>query len=132
MKIWKHICLEKGVQRVDGKHTIVLYIFDNRIKLKARTRPGVVGTLIRSGAQVFGACAPVNKDVIQVIRDLDGKNLSRSTINELIKRNKKYSPYRFSRDYQMVIAWLNFEHEGKRIDKSTFRRELRAGRLSLI
>ncbi|HXZ94825.1 MAG TPA: hypothetical protein VEG28_02810 [Dehalococcoidia bacterium] len=123
--------MEKSRITVDGEHTIVLYLFDKRIKLYAKTRSGVVAALIRSDAQVFGACAPVNKKVIQAIRDLDGKNLSRSTINQLTRRNKKYTPFRFSRDYRMIIKWLNFEYEGKRIDKSTFRRELRAGRLSV-
>ena len=81
----------------------------------------------------FSALVPplISKKVIQAIKDLDGKNLSRSTIDQLTRRNKKYTPFRFSRDYQMIIKWLTFEYEGKRIAKSTFGRELRAGRLSV-
>ncbi|MGA2310466.1 MAG: hypothetical protein ABSG57_13085 [Candidatus Bathyarchaeia archaeon] len=129
MKIWKQICLESGVQRIDGKHTIVLYLSEEKINLNAKTRSGVVKSLLKSGVEVFGACAPVNRLVIQTIKDLDGKNLSQNTLNELKKKNKKYTPFRFSRDYQMIINWLSLELEGRRIDKSTFRAELREKRL---
>jgi len=132
MKIWKQICLESGVQTIEGKHTIVLYLSEERINLNAKTRSGVVKSLLGSGVQVFGACAPVNKLVIQTIKNLDGKNLSQNTLNELKRKNKKYTPFRFSRDYQMIINWLSFELEGRRIDKSTFRRELRGKRLQYI
>jgi len=132
MKIWKEICLESGVQTIDGKHTIVLYLSEKRINLDAKTRSGVVKSLLRSGVQVFGACAPVNKLVIQTIKDLNGKNLSQNTLNKLKSKNKKYTPFRFSRDYQMIINWLSFELEGRRIDKSTFRRELRGKTLQYL
>jgi hypothetical protein len=132
MKIWKQICLEPSGITTDGKHTIVLYLSKKRVNLNAKTRSGVVKSLLKLGAQVFGACAPVNKLVIQTIKDLDGKNLSQNTLNKLKRENKKYTPFRFSRDYQMIINWLNFELEGRRIDKSTFRRELRAKRLQSI
>jgi len=130
MKIWVQICLEPTtIRTIDGKHTIVLYLSNERISLNAKTRSGVVEALLRLGTQVFGACAPVNKVVIQTIEDLDGKSLSQSTANKLKRKNEKYTPFRFSRNYQMIIEWLNFELEGQRIDKSTFRRELRAKRL---
>lgn len=130
MKIWVQICLEPTtIRTIDGKHTIVLYLSNERISLNAKTRSGVVEALLRLGTQVFGACAPVNKVVIQTIEDLDGKSLSQSTVNKLKRKNEKYTPFRFSRNYQMIIEWLNFELEGQRIDKSTFRRELRAKRL---
>jgi hypothetical protein len=129
MKIRNQICLESGVQKIDGKHTIVLYLSEEKINLNAKTRSGVVKSLLKSGAQVFGACAPVNRLVIQTIKDLDGKNLSQKTLNELKKKSKKYTPFRFSRDYQMIINWLSLELEGRRIYKSTFRRELRDKRL---
>jgi len=130
MKIWKQICSEPSpIMTIDGKHTIVLYLSNKRISLNAKTRSGVVKALLRLDAQVFGACAPVNKLVTQTIEDLDGKSLSQSTINQLNRKNKKYTPFRFSRDYQKIIEWLNFELKGQRIDKSTFRRELRAKRL---
>ncbi len=126
MKIWKQICLEPGVNAIKGKYTIVLYLSEKRICLNAKTRSGVVKSLLKSGAQVFGACAPVNKLVIQTIKNLDNKILNQSTLNKLKKKNKKYTPFRFSKNYQMIIKWLNFELKGRRIDKSTFRRELRA------
>lgn len=129
MKIWKQICLEPSGISIDGKHTIVLYLSKKRISLNAKTRSGVVKSLLRLGTQVFGACAPVNKLVIRTIKDLDGKTLSQNTLNKLKRKNKKYTPFRFSRDYQMIIDWLNFELEGRYIEKSTFRRELRAKRL---
>lgn len=129
MKIWKQICLEPSGITMDGKHTIVLYLSKKKIKLKAKTRAGVVKCLLRLGAQVYGACAPVNKTVIRTIKDLDGKNLSRNTLNKLKRKNKKYTPFRFSRNYQMIMNWLNLELEGWRIYKSTYRRELRAKRL---
>lgn len=129
MRIWKQICLESGVQRIEGKHTIVLYLSEERINLRAKTRSGAVKSLLRSGVQVFGACAPVNKLVILTIKGLDGKNLSQKTLSGLKRKNKKYTPFRFSKDYQMIMAWLSFELEGGRIDESTFRRESRAKRL---
>lgn len=130
MKIWKQICLESGVQRIDGRHTIVLYLSEKRINLNAKTRAGVVKSLLRLGVQVFGACAPVNKLVVQTIKDLEGETLSQSTLNKLKRKNQKYTPFKFSRDYQMIINWLSFELEGRRIDKSTFRRELKIRRVN--
>lgn len=125
MKIWTEICLEpQGVQSIRGK-TIVLYLSDEKIALNARTRAGVVIALLRSDKQVFGACAPVNRRVIQIIKDLNGKEMSQNTLNALKKKNKKYTPFRFSRDYQLIIKWLDFELEGQRT-KSTFRREISA------
>jgi hypothetical protein len=102
------------------------------MNLTAKTHSGVVRSLLRSDVQVFGVCAPVNRLVIQTIKALDGKNLSQNTLNRLKKKNKKYTPFRFSRDYQMIINWLSFELEGRRIDNSTFRKELRGKRLQYI
>jgi hypothetical protein len=129
MRIWTEICLEPGVQRLNEKYTIVLYLSEKKIVLKAKTRSGVVKSLLNSGQQVFGACAPVNDLVVQTIKNLDGKKLSQNIIDRLERKNKKYSPFRFSRDYQLILKWLTFELEGKRIEKSTFRREIRAKRL---
>jgi len=126
MKIWTEICLEpSGVQTISGK-TIVLYLSDEKVSLNAKTRAGVVKALIRLDKQVFGACAPVNRSVIKIIKDLNGKELSGLTLGNLKKKNKKYTPFRFSRDYQLIIKWLDFELKDKKIDKSTFRREIRA------
>lgn len=129
MKIWTEICLEPSGISLDGKRTIVLYLSKQKIDINAKTRSGVVKSLLRLNTQVFGACAPVNKLVIRTIKDLDGKKLSQSTLNELKRRNKKYTPFRFSRDYQLIIKWLNFEIKDRRINKSTFRREISAKRL---
>lgn len=131
MKIWTEICLEpSGVHTIDDEHTIVLYLSDEKVNINAKTRSGVVESLLRMGIQVFGACSPVNKSVILVIKDLEGKELTQNVLDKLKRKNKKYSPFRFSRDYQLIIKWLIFELEGKRIEKSTFRREIRAGRLA--
>jgi hypothetical protein len=129
MKIWTEICLEPRGITVDDKHTIVLYLSKQKIDINAKTRSGVVKSLLRLNTQVFGACAPVNKLVVQTIKNLNGKKLSQNTLDGLKRKNKKYTPFRFSRDYQLIIKWLNFELEGKRIEKSTFRREIRAKRL---
>jgi len=93
MKIWVQICLEPTtIRTIDGKHTIVLYLSNERISLNAKTRSGIVEALLRLGTQVFGVCAPVNKVVIQTIEDLDGKSLSQSTVNKL-KRKKRSTPH---------------------------------------
>jgi len=110
---------------ISGK-TIVLYLSEEKVKLNAKTRAGVVKALIRLDKQVFGACAPVNRSVIKIIKDLNGKELNRLTLSDLENKNKKYTPFRFSRDYQLIIKWLDFELKDKKIDKSTFRREIRA------
>lgn len=130
MRIWKQVCLEpRPVRTTDGKHTIVLYISDKKIGLNAKTRSGVVKALLRLGAQVFGACAPVNKLVIETIQALDGRSLSQSTIDQLKRQNKKYTPFRFSRDYQKIIKWLDFEHQGHRLNGATFRHTIDAKKI---
>ena len=131
LKIWTEICLESsGINTINDEHTIVLYLSEEKVDLNATTRSGVVESLLRKSVQVFGACSPVNKSVVRVIKDLEGKELTQNTLEVLERKNKKYTPFRFSRDYQLIIKWLSFELEGERIEKSTFRREIRAGRLT--
>jgi len=131
MRIWTEICLEpSGVQTINEKYTIVLYLSEKKKVLNAKTRLGVVKSLLKSDLQVFGACAPVNELVVKTIKDLDGKKLNQNILDRLERKNRKYTPFRYSRDYQLIIKWLTFELEDKRIEKSTFRREIRSKRLT--
>ena len=67
MKIWTEICIEPSVQSINGK-TLVLYLSEEKLSFNAKTRGGVTKALLGLNKQVFGACAPVNKRVIQVKR----------------------------------------------------------------
>ena len=107
------LCEEPGVQTLpNGRRTIVIYASKKEVRVNARTRPAVVKALVRAGAHVFGAAAPVSKHVIKVFMNLQGKQLSAELLENLRKRNRKYSPYRLPKDFQLLILWL--EEESKR------------------
>ena len=125
MKIWTEICIEPSGQSINGK-TIVIYLSEEKLSFNAKTRGGVTKALLRLNKQVFGACAPVNKRVIQIIKALEGKEMSAETLESLRKRNKKYTPFRYSRDYQLIIQWLDLELKGNMLRDTTFRKIVRA------
>jgi hypothetical protein len=64
MKIWTEICIEPIVQLINDK-TIILLLSEEKLSFNAKTRGRVTKSLLRLKKQVFGACAPLNKRVIQ-------------------------------------------------------------------
>jgi len=115
VKVWIKICKEYGVnviEEVENQpytgYTMVPYLSDSEVDITAESRSQTVKNLGKRGIAVFGGCAPVSKHVVRTVRGLHGKELNEDLIALLERKNRKYSPYRYSRAYQSLLEWLKY------------------------